>query len=60
MGIEQLSCPTCGATFEMGLPRGATVKSVTTEAREEPDDDRAKVRPNACPNGHECYVMLRF
>jgi len=60
MGIKTLACPECGAEAKMGLPRNATVKSVTTERREGPDDERVKVRENACPNGHRFYVTFDF
>ncbi|MFB6200529.1 MAG: transcriptional regulator Brz [Halorhabdus sp.] len=60
MGIETLTCPDCGAEIDMGLPRSATVKSVASDRREEPDDPRVKVRPNVCPNDHRFYITFAF
>jgi len=60
MGIETLSCPECGTDAEMGLPRGATVRSVAPERQEAPDDERVKVRANACPNDHRFFVTFEF
>lgn len=60
MGVVTLRCPECGNEVKMGLPRDATVKSVTTEPREEPDRPREKVRENVCENDHEFLVHFRY
>jgi len=60
MGVASLQCPECGASVKMGLPMNATVKSITTTDRPEPDDEREKVRRNTCENGHEFSVHFRF
>jgi len=60
MGVATLECPECGTSVTMGLPRNATVKSITVESRPEPDDEREKVRRNTCENGHEFVVHFRF
>lgn len=60
MGVVTLQCPECGVDVKMGLPRNATVKSVTVERRSEPDDEREKVRGNICENEHHFVVHFRY
>jgi hypothetical protein len=56
--ITKLQCPRCGVGVKVGLPRGSTVKSVSTAERPEPGDRSLKVRSLACRSGHEFYVMF--
>jgi len=44
----------------MGLPRGATVKSVTAVKKPEANAARRKVRPLVCRNDHELYVLFEW
>jgi hypothetical protein len=44
----------------MGLPRAATVKSITAEDRPEAGNHRWKVRSIACQNGHEFFVLFEW
>jgi hypothetical protein len=45
----------------MGLPMGATVKSVTAAEEPEPaDDDGKKVRALRCRNDHEFAVVFEL
>ncbi|WP_181686560.1 transcriptional regulator Brz [Halorhabdus salina] len=60
MAIETLACPDCDAEVTMGLPRNSTVRSIAAQPRDEPDDERVKVRENACPNDHRLYVTFEF
>ena len=60
MGIETFACPECGAEATMGLPRSATVRSVAAERHDDPEDERVKVRANACPNEHRFFVTFEF
>lgn len=57
MPIKELRCPECGDEVTIGLPRGGTVKSITTEATPEPTTDQ-KLRPVACENHHEVFVLF--
>ncbi|MFW6017610.1 MAG: transcriptional regulator Brz [Halapricum sp.] len=60
MGIRQLRCPECGADASMGLPRDSTVHGISADESAEPEASDRKVRPIACPNGHEFYVTFSF
>lgn len=42
----------------MGLPMGATVKSVSTAARDEPPGEKLDVRSLVCQSGHEFSVTF--
>lgn len=44
----------------MGLPKDATVKSITAAERPEADDERRKVRSLACRNDHEFFVLFEW
>jgi hypothetical protein len=44
----------------MGLPRGATVKSVTAAERAEPAEPRRKMRSLVCHNDHELHVVFEW
>lgn len=35
MGVETVTCPSCGAQVDFGVPRGGSVVSVTAEAPED-------------------------
>ncbi|WP_084509905.1 transcriptional regulator Brz [Haloplanus natans] len=60
MPITELQCPRCGANVKIGLPRSATVKSISTTERPEPAAESLKVRSLCCGNGHEFYVMFEW
>jgi hypothetical protein len=44
----------------MGLPRGATVKSITAEREPEANAAERKVRSLVCQNGHEFFVLFEW
>lgn len=58
--ITELPCPQCGSEVKMGLPRGATVKSVTAAERAEPAAPRRKMRSLVCHNDHELHVVFEW
>ncbi|WP_305882156.1 transcriptional regulator Brz [Haloplanus pelagicus] len=58
--ITECQCPRCGSEVRMGLPRAATVKSITAEDRPEAGNHRWKVRSIACQNGHEFFVLFEW
>jgi hypothetical protein len=58
--ITEFECPRCGDEVKMGLPKEATVKSVTQAERPEPADSRRKVRSLVCDNDHEFFVMFAW
>ncbi|CAP14055.1 MULTISPECIES: bacteriorhodopsin-regulating transcriptional regulator Brz [Halobacterium] len=60
MPITDLHCPRCGSDVKMGLPMGATVKSVTAASRQEPTSDTQKVRTVECRNDHEFFVRFEW
>lgn len=60
MPITEFQCPRCGSEVKMGLPRGATVKSVTAAERPAADEQRQKARSLACRNDHEFYVLFEW
>ncbi|MDH5019758.1 transcriptional regulator Brz [Halobacterium rubrum] len=61
MPITELQCPRCGTEVKMGLPMGATVKSVTAAEEPEPsDDDGKKLRALRCRNDHEFAVVFEL
>ncbi|MFB6256023.1 MAG: transcriptional regulator Brz [Haloplanus sp.] len=60
MPITELQCPRCGSDVKMGLPRGATVKSISTTERPEPEAESLKLRSLACGNHHDLYVMFEL
>jgi hypothetical protein len=57
MGVETVSCPTCGAEVRIGIPRGSEVLRVEAGA-EKRATDGTKVRPLTCPDGHEFAVAF--
>lgn len=57
MPVLDLRCPACGAEVTVGLPRGATVKSVTEEGVGSAVMTH-KVRKLACENGHQFHVAF--
>jgi hypothetical protein len=44
----------------MGLPKGATVKSITAAERPDADEARRKVRSLVCRNDHEFFVLFEW
>lgn len=44
----------------MGIPDGATVKSISTEPQEEPEDPGKKVREIACDADHHFFVFFEM
>lgn len=44
----------------MGLPKEATVKSITVGERPESDERRWKTRLLACQNDHEFFVLFEW
>ena len=56
--IRTLECPVCGSAVRMGLPNGATVESISTEAEPVGEEPSRKVRQLACDDDHEFYVTF--
>ncbi|WP_254838172.1 DUF1178 family protein [Natronomonas marina] len=70
--MEQLTrgmvtCPVCGATTVVGLPRSTTDPVISASPSPELDDaytgenaGRRKRRQSCCPNGHGFYMYFEF
>ena len=56
-GAGTVTCPVCGRTSSVGLPRHATIETVTATRSPRPDegvtddDRRRKCRPQVCACG---------
>ncbi len=58
--IRTLGCPVCEDEVRMGIPDGATIQSISTEPREEPEDPGKKVREIACEAEHHFFVFFEM
>lgn len=63
-GVYVLTCPDCGASAKIGLPRNAGIETVTTAPDGECGDGgpsgvvQHKRRATACDNGHRLHVCF--
>lgn len=60
MPPTELECPRCGAAVQFGLPRNATVESVTAEDVDPETTDDRKTRKLACPEDHVFAVTFVY
>ena len=64
--LNTVSCPACGESVEMGLPRSVTVEAVTAEVDADldeaylPESQRRKRRATRCENDHLFYVYFEY
>ncbi|QZX99106.1 transcriptional regulator Brz [Halobaculum rubrum] len=60
MPVKEFPCPQCGAEVAIGLPKGGTVKSITTSERPETTGSKPKARQVRCRNDHEFFVLFEW
>ncbi len=58
MGIDAVTCPTCGADARIGLPQHAEVLAVEPEGDPADEGPTEKTRTVSCSAGHE--ITVRF
>lgn len=55
-----IDCPLCGGTARMGLPRDATIESVTSIKEDSVDKNHGKIRTIECVNRHLVQVCFSY
>lgn len=58
--IKEIPCPQCGAEVTTGLPKGATVQSISASERSETTNSTRKARRVSCRNDHEFFVLFEW